>query len=432
MNKNYKGIVADITEKTDMVALADGLVTYADCGKTGVNRNAIVVGSTGCGKTTSITEPMMLHTFDSSIVVPVSKRILAKRYAAMFQKRGYKTYTLDYVDPARGNCGYDPMEYVKTTEDAIELAKQLGNYDEKKMPNDRYWEQSSESAIAAILLLVKRNAEYAGKKAKFRDVIELLKSIDYETLDEDNLKLNIAYLFDEAEKSFPDNTASELIKTIRILPARTAACMLGSIRSAVQNFFSDNVLKIVSMEERVNLDQLGEEKTAVFVITNPFNETCNRFINIMYGQMFRTLFEQAENSEKGHLNIPVHVICDDFACSTKIEGFERYISIFRQAWISVTMLLQSESQLKSLYGEYEGITIINNADTYIFMGSQEVETVNAVSRKMNVPFDKVMFMEPERIMVLRRGCKPYFGKRYQTYEDPVYRKMHTEKQEVKA
>ena len=427
--KNFKGIVTDIMAKQDMAPLADGLVILTDFNVTGVNLNSVVVGATGCGKTTSITEPRLLHTFNSSIVVPVAKSAVAGKYIPLFKKRGYKTYMVDFCDASRGNVGYDPMDYVKTTEDAIELARQLGGFDRESKPNDRYWDQSSESAIAAIILLVKLNAEYDHKKPEFKNVIKILKYMDYEQVDENDYKLNIAGFFGEAEKKFPGNPASQLIKAVEVLPCRTAPCMIGTIRAAVENFYSDIIMDVVSKDEKMHLDELGDERSVFFIVTNPFNETCSRMINIMYGQMFKSLFEKAEKNADGSLDIPIHVICDDFACSTKINGFERYISIFRQAGISVSILLQSESQLKALYGEHAGTTILNNMDTYIYMGSQDVSTVTSISKRMNLPFDKVMYMEQESVMISRRGCMPFIGKRYRTYEDPVYKMMMASRKE---
>ena len=424
---NFRGIVADIMEHKDMAPLAEGLVTYADFAETGVNQNCVIVGSTGSGKTTSITEPRLLHTYDSSIVAPISKRIIAEKYASMFRNRGYKTHIIDFNDASMGDIGYDPMDYVKNHEDAVMLARMLGGFEERRTI-DQFWDQASESLIAAVILLIKLNAEYDHKTPKFSDVIEMLRTIEYEHLDDENERLNIMKLFDEAERKYPDNRASELIKAAAKIPPRTSACMMTNIRGAIQNCYSEIVMNVVSMKEKVRLDKLGDEKTALFVVTNPFNDTCNRFVNIMYCQMFKSLFEKAEHSEARHLSIPLHVICDDFACSGKMSGFDRYVSIFRQAGISVTILLQSESQLVSLYDRPAATTILNNMDTYVFTGSLDEETVRSISRRVDLPFDRVMHMPLEQVMVIRRGCKPYVGRRYQTFEDPIYKKLTARKQ----
>ena len=421
--KSFKGLVADIFEKRDMMPLADGLVTYADFQKTGVNLNTLCVGATGCGKTTSVTEPLLVHNHDSSIVVPVAKATIVKKYEAAIKSRGFKTYVLNFLDPGNGSVGYDPMDYVKSQEDALELARQIiaFNYDSKADP---YWGDTSETLVVAVILLVKINAEYAGARSKFADVIYFLNQIKYESSpSEDLYVLNIMPLFAEAEKKVPGNAASRMIRTVDRLPERTAQCVFSTVKSAVDKSMSDLVSEVISMERRLDFSEMGDEKVAVFVVTNPFNESCGRFINIMYSQMFKCLFEKAESNSEGRLSIPVRVVCDDFACTSKIQGFEKYVSIFRAAGISVTVMLQSESQLTSLYDEHAATTIVNNMDTYIFMGCLDNKTVKSVSEKMNMPFDRIMHMELENVCVIRRGCEPFIGRRYQLYDDPVYKQI---------
>ena len=128
----------------------------------------------------------------------------------------------------------------------------------------------------------------------------------------------------------------------------------------------------------------------------------------------------AESNEDGKLDVPVHIICDDFACGSRIIDFENYISIFRAAGISVTLLLQSESQLSSMYGEYAAKTIINNCDTYVYMGGMDDETCRSISTKANKTVASLMALPKENVIVFRRGEKPFFSKRYQINNDPEY------------
>ena len=146
-------------------------------------------------------------------------------------------------------------------------------------------------------------------------------------------------------------------------------------------------------------------------------------MNILYADMFRVLFDEAEKNEGSRLKVPVHIVCDDFACGSRISGFEDYISIFRAAGISVTMLLQSETQLISMYGEAAAKTIINNCDTYVYMGGMDLTTCNNISQRMNKPLNKVMTMPLEQVVVFRRGSEPYVSRRYQILEDAIYREV---------
>ena len=423
-NLFFKGLIENFSVEVDATPLADGLVTAASFEKTGVNQNVVVVGSTGCGKTTSITEAKLLHTFNSSMVVPIAKRAIAEKYMQEFVSRGYEVNVIDFSDSSRSSIGYDPMEYINRPEDALELAKQMVDSGKRERNYDPYWDNTAAALVAGVILLVKINAEYANLKPKFSDAVKLLRQLKYNPDPNDELAvINIMNLFEAAEKRDPDNPASEMIRTVAALPPRTAQCVYSTYKACMDNSISSNVMDILNKSENVNFESMGDRKTLLFVVTNPFNQTCSRFVNIMYSQMFRCLFEKAEESLYGRLNVPMHVICDDFACGTRIMNFENYISIFRQAGISVTILLQSESQLTSLYDEHAATTILNNADTYIFMGSLDDETVRSVSRRMSMPYDKVINMPLESVMVKRRGCSPFVGHRYSLYEDPLYKQI---------
>ncbi|MCR4686854.1 MAG: type IV secretory system conjugative DNA transfer family protein [Lachnospiraceae bacterium] len=419
-----KGFVENTNKKTDMTPLADNYTFYADFGKTGVNQNVVVVASTGGGKTTSVVEPKLLHTFDTSMIVPLSKTALVEPYAELFEGRGYDVKVINFSDVKKSTIGYDPMMYVKNSDDVANLTKQLIDYNAPTSA-DPFWENNAESILRAIIELVMLNARSANKKPRFEDVINLAKVFRYQkpTKGDEAMTTTLDSYFKKAEEQYPDNAATEAFKTCQEHPEKTALNVYSTFKSAIDPILTDSVESLVNKRDLISFEELGKKKTVLFVVTSAFNDSLKRFTNIMYSQMFKALFDTAESNANKTLKVPVHVVCDDFACGTRIEGFEKYISIFRAAGISVTLLLQSESQLSSLYGEHAATTILNNADTYVFMGSMDDMTVASVSRRMNLPYDKVMQLPLEQVMVMRRGCHPYVGKRYQTYEDPIYKKM---------
>ena len=195
-------------------------------------------------------------------------------------------------------------------------------------------------------------------------------------------------------------------KTIDGLSMKTASCILSIVNNAMDKIFSENIVAMARKKNRISFKELGEKRTAVFVTTSPVNSTLKNYINLMYADMFRTLFKTAEENENNTLAVPVHIICDDFACGSTIEDFEEYISIFRAAGISVTLLLQSESQLSGMYGPTAATTIINNCDTYVYMGGRDLETCEHVARKLNKPLVSVLNMPLEQVVVFRRGAEP--------------------------
>ncbi len=406
---------------SDMSCLAEGYVVPADFEKTGVNLNEIIVGPTGCGKTMSTAYPRLVHTNNSSVVVPIAKKAIKDKFARMFEERGYKVITLDFANPDNCNIGYDPLDYVHTDEEIVQTARNLvgGESKSRNGESDPYWNESAISILAAEITLVRLNAMAAGKKACFADVITLHRTLKVNS-DRNVIKTNLDALFEEAGTRYPGNQATELWKTIQDLAPRTASCILSIVNTSIDKIFSQNVIEISKKEERIDFRALGEEKTALFIITSPMNMTLQNLVNLMYADMFKELFNAAEKSERGRLDTPVHIICDDFACGSRIRNFEDYISIFRAAGISVTILLQSETQLACMYGDAEAKTIINNCDTYVYMGGMDIDTCYNISRRINKPLDTVLSMPLEQVIVFRRGSKPVVSRRYQILDDPEY------------
>ena len=144
------------------------------------------------------------------------------------------------------------------------------------------------------------------------------------------------------------------------------------------------------------------------------------------------LFEYAESLPYGKLPIPVHVLCDDFATGSRILNFPEYISIFREKQISVTLLVQSESQLESMYGSEDATTIINNCDTYLYMGGMDLKTGRSISERLNAPLEDVLYMPIGQEYIFRRGQRPIVTTRYNITRNEQYRQITQEYEEQLA
>lgn len=183
---------------------------------------------------------------------------------------------------------------------------------------------------------------------------------------------------------------------------------------------------MIAMKKKVDFEQLATRKTVLFVSTSAVNPSLHCFINMFYAQAFKTLFEYAESLPYGRLPIPVHVLCDDFATGSRILNFPEYISIFREKQISVTILVQSESQLESMYGTDDATTIINNCDTYLYMGGMDLKTGRSISERLNVPLEDVLYMPIGQEYIFRRGQRPIVTTRYNITRDEQYRQITEE------
>lgn len=381
---------------------------------TQLNNNALVVGPSGSGKTMSIVEPCLLSLNSTSAIVALSKRKLADTYSGYFKDKGYDfVEELDFSHPETSPVGYDSLRYVKTDAQLQQLAEAIV-INNPSAHNDVFWDNNARDLLVAIMAYVR--AVYPCPS--MTHVIQTLENLrlireTYTSLDDDMHVLASLdnHSYDAKWRAFHD------------LAYKTQTCVLTSLMSYVGTMFNADIMKMMSLPNQLDLHALGEKRGVVFLITKASSANMQKFVNIFYSQLFDILFDDAQARPDGALKVPVHVFCDDFAVGSRIKDFEQHISAFRAAGLSTTLLLQSESQLFSMYGPDNATTIINNCDTYVYMGGNDIRTCQSLSQRLNQPLDVLMNLAVGKVWVMRRGQKPKLTTRYPITHDPAWQAL---------
>lgn len=421
-----------LNDLPDDMILADGVSGSYDLSSTGRNGNLLIVGSTGAGKTMSIIEPQILHTENDSIVVSLAKSEKVDGYAAYLRSKGYVTEVMDLVHPEKSTCNYDPMQYLFTSQDIIDFANSMVKADATKQGDrDPYWDNAASLLIAAEIsgLLEKwKIAKDMGRPCKYptmNDVLDFHDSLDfYETAGSGFTNSNKDRFFSSLVETNKDSYAYRCWRAVKGLASKTVSCIASTVNTVFAQTFPKEIRQFMTTDSVFRFEVLGELKTALFIVTSPVSKASQLYANLIYSAIFKSLFDQAMLNE-GVLDVPVHVLCDDFACGSRIPNFASYLSVMRSSGISATILLQSFSQLKSLYGEADMVTIMDNCDQMVYLGCNDLDTCNQIARRMNVPLDVVLNLPIGEAIVFRRGFPYAKAKRYQTLRDVEYLKMCT-------
>ncbi|MDO4322178.1 MAG: type IV secretory system conjugative DNA transfer family protein [Lachnospiraceae bacterium] len=401
----------------DKMILAENVMVSTDCEKTGLNNNVIVCGGSGTGKTLSFLEPCLLETFESSVIVTVVKRRVVDQYKPMFRKRGYVVEDMNFAYPERSTVTFDPLKYVKSYTDIRFLAQSIVKANPRKDRSnaDPYWDEAAISLLSALIaytMMTKRDGTFA-------DVLDLLNELSF-TGESGQIETTLDRKFDSLAKQDPKCFAVSCWRSFRLLPVRTAGSVFGTLNTTIDTIFSPELCRMIARNKNVDFEKLASSKTALFITASAVNPALHSFISMFYAQAFKQLFEFAEKQPSGQLPLPVRMLYDDFAVGGRVMNCAEYMSILREKRISMCLLIQSESQLASMYSREDATTIINNCDTYIFFGSMDLTTARHISERINLPLEDVLYMPVNQVYVFRRGQKPITAKRYDIYRDEVY------------
>lgn len=372
-DKDIKPFIDKIDEKNIILTKTESL--SLDTRKTLRNNNVLVIGGSGSGKTRFFVKPnlMQKHT---SYVITDPKGSLIKETGKMLEDAGYKIKIFDLINMEKSDK-YNFFSYLRDEKDVLKLVNNLitnTNSPYSKTSGD-FWEKAETALLQALFSYILFETREEDKH--IGSVMELLRLAEVRE-DNEDFKSPLDLLFEDLKEEDPNNFASKQYDLFKLGAGKTAKSILVSVGVRLSAFNIPAVSELLS-EDTLEMDTLGDEKTALFVILPDTDKTFNFISAIMYQQLFDTLFLKAENEYGGRLPFHVRFLLDEFANIGQIPSFETYIATMRSREVSVSVILQNVAQLKSLYKDtWE--TITGNCDTLLFLGGKEQSTLEYISK----------------------------------------------------
>lgn len=365
---------------------------------TGLNNNDLIVGSSGCGKTGGYVVPN-IRNIDSSLVVSDTKGQLERRFKRELLEKGYEVHTLDLVNPMR-SCAYNPMAYIRKyrngkyrEQDILSLARLLCPVDDHREP---IWELSAANYIAFLIGYCLETEPQDSQN--LLTVCELHRKFAREDGD-----LQFAEWID----AHPDTFAAK--KYHDLMANRSADKMWASIEGFVnvklEPFGFEEAKYIFGRGRGLDIRKLGRRKTVLFLNVSDTDRTFDRISDILYAQALQVLCAEADAMPEGRLEVPVRLILDDFAASAKIADFDKIISVIRSRDIYVSLIIQSLSQLESMYSVAVSRTILNNCDHVLFLGNRDFETARYIGNCAGRTPETILSMPRDKAYLICTGEK---------------------------
>ena len=340
------------------------------------NKNVLVVGGSGSGKTRFWLKPNLLQCHSSYVVTDPKGTIVLECGQAML-KNGYKVKILNTIN-FKKSMHYNPFSYVHSEKDILKLVTTLmTNTKGEGTGGDPFWEKSERLLLTALIAYLHYEAPV--EEQNFATLLEMLNTM--QVLEDDEEYQNpVDLLFEDLAKTKPNSFAGRQYKLYKLAAGKTAKSILISCGARLAPFDIQE-LRDLTMYDEIQLDTLGDKKTALFLIMSDTDSTFNFLISMVYTQLFNLLCDKADDVYGGKL--PVHVRCliDECANIGQIPNLEKLVATIRSREISACLVLQARSQLKAIYKE-NADTIVGNMDSQIFLGGSEPTTLKELSEML--------------------------------------------------
>lgn len=342
-----------------------------------VNLHTVVIGGSGAGKTRYYAKPNIMQCNTSYVVLDPKGEII-KSVGYMLEDEGYEIKVIDLIDMSK-SLGYNPFHYIQSDKDVLKLITNLIRNTTPKgsSTNDPFWEKSETALLEALMLYL---YHYAPEdEQNFTMVMEMLNYAELKE-DEDDYESPLDELFKRLETIDSNSLALKQYKIYKQAAGKTAKSILISVGVRLAAFNLEELASLTRYDE-MELEQIGERKTALFAIIPDNDSTFNFVIGMLYTQLFQMLYYQADFVHGGRLPVPVHFIMDEFANVALPDEFDKLLSTMRSRLIFVSIILQNLAQIKALYKDtWE--SIMGNCDSKLYLGGNEQSTHEYISKEL--------------------------------------------------
>ena len=414
------------------------------------NKNVIVIGGSGSGKTRFYVKPNLMQMGKYiSYVVTDPKGTIIIECGMMLVRNEYKIKVLNTINFSK-SMHYNPFHYIRSEKDILKLVNTImvNTKGEGEKSSEDFWSKAERLLYCALIGYIWYEAPE--EEQNFATLLEFINASETRE-DDETFKNAVDMLFEELEKTEPEHFAVRQYKKYKLAAGKTAKSILISCGARLAPFDIAELREIMSYDE-MELDMMGDQRSALFVIISDTDDTFNFVVAMMYSQLFNLLCDRADDVHHGRLPYHVRVLCDEFANIGQIPKFDKLIATIRSREISASIILQSQSQLKTIYKD-AAETILGNCDTMLFLGGKESSTLKEISETLGketidlyntsdtrgqsrsygmnyqktgkelMSRDELAVMDGNKCILQLRGVRPFFSDKYDITKHKRYREL---------
>ena len=410
------------------------------------NKNILVIGGSGSGKTRFFCKPSLLQCH-SSYVVTDPKGTILNEVGRLLERKKYRIKSLNLIN-FKKSMRYNPLAYIRSEKDILKLVNALimNTKGEGDKSGEDFWVKAERLYYSALIGYIWYEATEDEKN--FITLLDLINASEARE-DDEEYQSPVDLLFGDLEEKDPDHFAVKQYKKFKMAAGKTLKSILISCGARLAPFDIKELRELMAYDE-LELDTLGDSKAALFVIISDTDSTFNFVAALMYSQLFNLLCDKADDFYGGRLPVHVRLILDEFANIGQIPAFDKLIATIRSREISASIILQSQSQLKAIYKD-SADTIVGNCDSTLFLGGKEKttlkeisellgkETIDSYNRSENrgtqishglsyqklgkelMTQDELAVMDGGKCIFMLRGVRPFFSDKYDLTRHPNYK-----------